>query len=479
MSKILLINPNKWGRGITHIWIASHSSILKREGHTVELFDSTFYNSWKHKETSVEKEFLSTNYDELVSFSDSNPREDLQNKINTFKPDIIFWSAISSHIHSEGEYVNIQNGYDLIKNLKYPKNSILVTGGLQATSAPNLILEKMPKIDYLIMGESELVLLEIVTNLKNKEKISKINGIAYKDNSIFKKNSPQKILENLDILSPYDYSIFSDQTFLKKYNGKVYKGVDYELSRGCIYSCAYCVETIIQKYYGFTEKNQKTGAIKNFKSYLRNKSAKVAFNEIKNLNKNFGVEIFRCQDTNFLTIERNCLESLAELLETSKLNIKLYIETRPEGINEQSIKLLKKLKVDGIGMGVEAASEDFRQTSLKRFANQSKIINAFKILKENKINRTAYNIIGMPSQDEQSIKDTIEFNKLIDPDNISVHYYSPYYGTECHENAVKEKLFDDYEYDADAFLRSKSKHPILTPEKLKYYKENFASLIRS
>ena len=169
MSKILLINPNKWGRGITHIWIASHSSILKREGHRVELFDSTFYNSWKHNETSVEKEFLNTNYDELVSFSDSNPREDLQNKISTFKPDIIFWSAISSHIHSEGEYVNIQNGYDLVKDLKYPKNSILVTGGLQATSAQNLILEKMPKIDYLIMGESELVLLEIVTNLKNKE----------------------------------------------------------------------------------------------------------------------------------------------------------------------------------------------------------------------------------------------------------------------------------------------------------------------
>ena len=479
MAKILFINPNKWGRGITHIWIASHSSILKREGHEVELFDATFYNTWKHNETSVEKEFLKTNYDELVSFSDNNPKEDLQFKINTFKPDIIFWSAVSSHIHSEGEYVNIQNGYDLLKNLDYSENTLLVTGGLQATSAPNLILQKMPKINYLIMGESELVLLEVADNYKNKEKIKKINGIAYCENSIFKKNTPQNILDNLDILSPYDYSIFSEQTFLKKYNGKVYKGIDFELSRGCIYSCAYCVETIIQKYYGFTEKNEKTGAIKNFKSYLRNKSAKVVYNEIKNLNHNFGIEIFRCQDTNFLTIQRECLEELADLIDKSNLNIKLYIETRPEGINANSIKLLKKLKVDGIGMGVEAASENFRQTSLKRFANQEKIINAFKFLKENKIKRTAYNIIGMPSQDEQSIKDTIEFNKLIDPDNISVHYYSPYYGTECHENAVKENLFDDYEYDADAFLRSKSKHPILTPEKLKFYKENFASLIRS
>ena len=479
MSKILLINPNKWGRGITHIWIASHSSVLKKNGHEVKLFDSTFYNSWKHNEIGVEKEFLKTNYDELVTFCNEDPKIDLQKKIDSFKPDVIFWSAISSHIHSEGEYVNIQNGYDLIMDLKIPKTCLLITGGLQATSAPELILKKMPNIDFLIMGESELVLREIMSVLDYKEEIKKIDGVAYIENLSLKKNKPQKILENLDVLSPYDYSIFSEQTFLKKYNGKVYKGVDFEFSRGCIYSCAYCVETIIQKYYGFSEKNEKTGAIKNFKKYSRNKSAKIVFEEIKNLYKNYGVEIFRCQDTNFLTIDRECLEELADLINESNFKIKLYIETRPEGINERSIQLLKKLRVDGIGMGVEAASENFRQTELKRFANQDKIIDAFKILKENNINRTAYNIIGMPSQNEQSIKDTIEFNKLINPDNISVHYYSPYYGTECHENAVKQKLFDEYEYDADAFLRSKSKHPILTPEKLKYYKENFVSLIRS
>ena len=32
MTRILLINPSKWGRGITPIWIASHLSILLKEG---------------------------------------------------------------------------------------------------------------------------------------------------------------------------------------------------------------------------------------------------------------------------------------------------------------------------------------------------------------------------------------------------------------------------------------------------------------
>ena len=73
----------------------------------------------------------------------------------------------------------------------------------------------------------------------------------------FIKNPPQKIIGDLDKISPYDYSIFDKQVFLRPYNGKVVKTVDYELSRGCIYTCGYCVETVIQKYYGFNKKTKK------------------------------------------------------------------------------------------------------------------------------------------------------------------------------------------------------------------------------
>ena len=50
MAKILFINPNKWGRGITHIWIASHSGILKRNNHSVQLFDCSFFEDWSENE---------------------------------------------------------------------------------------------------------------------------------------------------------------------------------------------------------------------------------------------------------------------------------------------------------------------------------------------------------------------------------------------------------------------------------------------
>ena len=489
MAKILLINPNKWGRGITHIWIASHSGILKRNNHRVELFDATFYSNWSLNEVQFQtdnKMYKKTNYDEFLKFNSNDILEDLQKKINKFNPDFIFWSAISSHIHGEGEYVNVQNGYDLIKDLD-TKKAILLTGGLQATSATEIILKKMPKIKYLIGGESELVLLEILNNFNDQKNLKNtvvelddINGISYLKNKKFIQNKKQKIMNNLDQLSPYDYDIFEKQVLNRPYNGQVIKAVDYEMSRGCIYSCNYCVETIIQKYYGFQDFSSKTGAIKNFKSYLRSKSAKIIFDELKYLSKEKNVELVRCQDTNFLTNDRNVLLELAELINKSDLNIKIYIETRPEGINEKSIELLKKLKVDGVGMGIELSDSNFREDELNRFADQAKTINAFKLLKKNNIKRTAYNIIGLPNQDEKSILKTIEFNKILNPDNITVAYYSPYYGTKSQKKGNELGLFDEYESDVDSALRSKSKADDTLPiSRLNYYKKKFVTLVRN
>ena len=478
MAKILFINPNKWGRGITTIWIASHSAILKDKGYDVELFDCTFYKNWTNDETSYNtknNQYKKTDYFEIRKYNENDVEKDLQEKINIFKPDIIFWSALSSHIHGEGEYVNIQYGYELIKDLQ--DESLKITGGIQATASPEVILSKFDKIDYLISGESELVLLEICEKLSNKENIHNINGLSYLDeNKKITKNAPQKIISDLDIVPEYDYQIFADQTFLRPYNGKTIRAVDYEMSRGCIYTCSYCVETVIQKYYGFEEKTSK-GALKQAKNYLRNKSADRIYNELLNFSEKLKIDLVRCQDTNFLTINPKILNQLREMYLQNPINIKLYIETRPEGINEKSVKLLKDLNVDGVGMGIELAGEDFREEKLNRYANQDKIIKAFKLLEEHGIKRTSYNIIGLPDQDEESIKNTIEFNKQLNPDNVTVAFYSTYYGTNEQIKSFEKKDFNDYELQVDGQLRTVSKSKLISAEKLNYYKENFNNLV--
>tara|TARA_Y100000593_G_C4305994_1_gene335746 strand:+ start:335 stop:1825 length:1491 start_codon:yes stop_codon:yes gene_type:complete len=480
MNKILLINPSKWGRGVTSVWIPSHTSILRNLGYQVELFDCTFYSCWvsgvnnEVKYNTDNKQYKPTEYFSYIKYNENDIYTDLQKKIDDFNPDVIFWSAVSSHIHGEGEYVNIEYGYKLISKIK--TNALKVTGGLQPTADSEMVFNKFKNIDILIRGESELVLSELVNNLKDNKSVYDIKGLSYISNGLVRNNNRQNIISDLDVIPPYDYSIFDEQIFYRPYNRKVLKAVDYELSRGCIYACDYCVETVLQNYYGFDEVNN--GVLKNARKYLRNKSAKRVFEEIKTLHYDFGIELFRCQDTNFLTIEANMLKELSELFEKENLDIKLYIETRPEGINSKSIELLKKLRVDGVGLGVEMSTESFREDVLNRYANQNKIIKAFKLLKDANIKRTAYNIIGLPEQTEDMIIETIKFNQLLNPTNMTVAYYSPYIGTKVQKVSKDLDYFDDYEYMVDPMLRSVSKSTLVGMDILEFYKKHFVTFVR-
>ena len=478
MAKILLIQPNRWGRGITSIWIPSHTGILKSKNHDVKLFDCTFYKNWAEGEldyNTQNQQYQPTEYSKLVKYTDSDIFDEFQKLVNSFEPDIIFWSAISSHIHGEGEYANIQYGNMLVEKIFTSAKKI--AGGLQPTGEPKQMLTRFPNVDFFIMGESELVLTELADKIDQRKELLTTNGLIWKKDGKIIINKPQQIISDMDTISTYDYSIFDDQVFLRPYNGRIVRGVDYELSRGCVYACSYCVETTIQQYYGFTEITDQ-GIIKNASAYLRSKSAKRIFAEMNTLNQKFGIEYFRCQDTNFLTIDHNVLNELSELINSSGLPIYLYVETRPEGINKSSVELLKKMKVDGVGMGIEVSSEAFRKNHLNRFPAQDKIIEAFSLLKDAGIKRTSYNIIGLPNETEDMIIDTIKFNSVLQPDNITVAFYSPYLGTKLQTESKKLGDFDSYEYNVDNQLRTVTKSSKIDKDLLNFYKKNFTKLVR-
>ena len=478
MAKILLIQPNRWGRGITSIWIPSHTGILKSKNHDVKLFDCTFYKNWAEGEldyNTQNQQYQPTEYSKLVKYIESDIFDEFQKLVNSFEPDIIFWSAISSHIHGEGEYANIQYGNMLVEKISTSAKKI--AGGLQPTGEPKQMLTRFPNVDFFIMGESELVLTELADKIDQRKELLTTNGLIWKKDGKIIINKPQQIISDMDAISTYDYSMFDDQVFLRPYNGRVVRGVDYELSRGCVYACSYCVETTIQQYYGFTEITDQ-GIIKNASAYLRSKSAKRIFAEMNTLNQKFGIEYFRCQDTNFLTIDHNVLNELSELINSSGLPIYLYVETRPEGINKSSVELLKKMKVDGVGMGIEVSSEAFRKNHLNRFPAQDKIIEAFSLLKDAGIKRTSYNIIGLPNETEDMIIDTIKFNSVLQPDNITVAFYSPYLGTKLQTESKKLGDFDSYEYNVDNQLRTVTKSSKIDKDLLNFYKKNFTKLVR-
>ncbi|NBX70250.1 MAG: hypothetical protein EBR01_15025 [Proteobacteria bacterium] len=101
------------------------------------------------------------------------------------------------------------------------------------------------------------------------------------------------------------------------------------------------------------------------------------------------------------------------------------------------------------------------------------------LLKTEGIKCTTYNIIGLPKESEEMILDTINLNHRLQPDNITVAFYSPYIGTQQAEIGVIEKYFDDYEYHVDGQLRTVSNSSQVDAKTLNFYKKNFNYLVRN
>ena len=86
-------------------------------------------------------------------------------------------------------------------------------------------------------------------------------------------------------------------------------------------------------------------------------------------------------------------------------------------------------------------------------------------------------MIGLPNQDESMVIETVKFNQHLDPDNMTVAYYSPYLNTRVQQVSKELDYFDDYEYMVDSALRSVSKSTLIDEQHLRFYKKHFVNLV--
>lgn len=135
-----------------------------------------------------------------------------------------------------GVYIwNVEQTKELISILKERKpNLIIILGGPEVTYEPEFFLDNW-NIDYIISGEGEFVLGELLSAIEQGNKDEIIKGVSNKQH--ISKVIVQADLDKLiQLTSPY--SLDRDKGELK--NRMVY----FETSRGCPYQCQYCLSSL-------------------------------------------------------------------------------------------------------------------------------------------------------------------------------------------------------------------------------------------
>lgn len=438
--RVLLVYPNMMGMNMLPPAIGIFTALLKSRGHKVDLFDTTNY---PQLEGGFDSDKLKSENLNARPFDDSllrrydkssSPQEDFVKKVNAFSPDLIAMSA------TEDMY---PIGLHLLEGLPKDRPKVLL-GGVFATFAPELALRMSGgMIDYVIKGEGEESMLELIRRMEKGESAEGVPGLWMyrKDRSLVVSNLPIPV--DPTELPLADYSLFEESRFYRPMQGKLWRMFPVETFRGCPYTCAYCNSPSQMQAY------KAEG-----KTYFRMKDHNKVREELRHLVDTYKADsIYFWADT-FLSYHD---DEFAKFLEVYKeFKLPFWIQTRPETITEDKLKKLKDVGLLRISFGLEHGNEKFREKYLQRKVPNSRIVERLKIPAKLGIPFSVNNIMGFPDETRDLVFDTIELNRLVQSDGINAYSFTPFKGTPLRDLAEKQGLIHP-----DYIVRSITKPTLL------------------
>ncbi|MCA9429339.1 MAG: radical SAM protein, partial [Candidatus Omnitrophica bacterium] len=138
--------------------------------------------------------------------------------------------------------------------------------------------------------------------------------------------------------------------------------------------------------------------------------------------------------------------------------------SRVDTINDDLARAMKEAGCELISFGVESGNPEILE-STKKGITLDQVREGVGAAKRAGIMTFCYFIIGLPGETEETIQDTIDFAKELDPDYCNFHVATPFPGTELYEQAKREgwlvhEDWDQYEEMGSAVMKT----PSLSPE---------------
>ncbi|UCB58925.1 MAG: cobalamin-dependent protein [Thermoplasmatales archaeon] len=406
----------------------------------------------------IEKEIPDIEIKVLDSQAEQISWDEIERRIESYNPSMVLTSGFTCNTYTCARTVEIAK--------KINPDIITVVGGIHFTSVPDESLIDFPEIDYIVRGEGEHTVVELIKSFNNGKKISDIKGLSFKNNGKIIHTPSRPLINNLDKLPYPAYHLIED--YLKKYHfsmmaGKKTRYMILEGARGCNHRCTFC-----------TQWNHWGGM-------WRSKSVKRIADEIEHFNETYGGMFLWLTDDHFKIKKRG--KKLYEELRYRKCkeDIMLFLQARTDDVakNPDLVKKLRSIGTHWIMCGVETPMEE----TLKEFKKGTKNKDAYdtmKLLRENDIFSHAMFVLGARRDTHRSIEILRRFSIDIEPDFSIYTALTPFPGTVYYETAWKNGWIEDTNYSnydmAHAIMPTEKLTRIEVQEELwKCYQEFYGS----
>ena len=331
----------------------------------------------------------------------------------TFEPTLILFPSTTPTLDAD---------VAAIAQLKARYGAPIFCFGPHASTVPAMAMERAPAVDGMFVGEPEEAALQLA-RLDSRSRLGEVASLTWRDAS--GAVVPHRAHGSYTGFLTMPYPAW-DLVPVEKYGlplvDKPY--VILETSRGCPYSCDFCVAPIHQGHK------------------FRERSPKALVDEIERTHREMGIEFFYLWgDT--VTLNVKSFTAFCDELIARNLPVKWFGNARADNLTDPAfVHRLKRAGCWMLALGIETESEEVRKDMVKRL-ERKKIEAAFRNMRDAGIRSFAFFIFGYPGETLETIDHTVRYAIELDPDFANFYPAVPYPGTAMHEKVVREGLLPE------------------------------------
>ncbi|MBN1493334.1 MAG: radical SAM protein [Candidatus Omnitrophica bacterium] len=346
------------------------------------------------------------------------PFEDLIARIREYNPDLLGFTITTYLFHPVLEW---------IKAIKNAIGIPVLAGGFHMCLYPAETMVHSA-IDYGVIGDRVETILAFLENFAHIERYKDIPGLCYRCGDTVTIN-PRSLNDTTDFRT----IPFPARDLLKneRYGNFICKRKNFTVmltGTGCPFQCKYCASTL---------------------SHCVMRSPENVVDEIEECYNKYGIREIDFYDQSF-TIDRKRTLKICEEIIRRKIKIIWTIRTRADLIDEELLVVMKAAGMYRVMYGIESGDQRILDR-LNKNEDIEDIKRVIYLTKKHKLQMLGFFMLGCPGEDNESLKNTIDFALSMPFDDIQVTRFTLFPGTafynEYRERTGAADYWADYVLD--------------------------------
>ena len=347
-------------------------------------------------------------------------------------------------------YGRIKEICPLIK--KCSPDSLFIAGGGWSTYNPDEILQLVPELDLICIGEGEETFSELYDEMEHGTKdFEKVNGLCLRDGKGFKFTGPRALIADLNTV-PYPAAHLFETDIYFKHSQQLYSREAFNSKRracvcwerGCPRGCTFCSHNgmsriDLQNIYGSGDRRQGEKLVRisddqneTFQLPARWPTPKYAIDNIKLLKEKLDIDFISIVDEN-MTSNRKWTEEFCGMYIDEGLSETIKWGTLGDAPSVAVQPSLVQTMIDAgctyISFGFESASDKVLDQDIQKGQTRAHLQKTIDTIKGTKIQPITTFMIGNAHETIDDLMETVDFwiknNALVDPFICTPYVGSP------------------------------------------------------